>query len=279
MGGLRKAGLVTSVRGAQGGYLLSDPPEAMSVGHILRVLEGSVESGRRQAARRRAALFAAYASRLLWRELNQRVVEVLDSLTLADLSPARKRSRRRREYVITFKNWSVAGGGPMQTIYMDYAATTPLDDAVFAAMVPWLRALRQSVVAVCGARATAGGHRRSPGASGQGNRRGAVRNIFHLGRHRSAQCRRERRRWAMRGAGRGQHIVVSAIEHQAVLEAAAFLERQGFTVTRCPSDEFGVVHPESVVEAMTQRPCWLPSCMPTTKSGPFSRCERWRKGR
>ena len=38
---LRKAGLVTSSRGAQGGYALSRPPEEINVGEILRVLEGS----------------------------------------------------------------------------------------------------------------------------------------------------------------------------------------------------------------------------------------------
>ena len=40
---LRKAGIVTSVRGAQGGYKLNKDPEALSVGEILRVLEGNLD--------------------------------------------------------------------------------------------------------------------------------------------------------------------------------------------------------------------------------------------
>ena len=39
---LTKSGLVKSFRGAQGGYTLTNPPEATTVGEILRVLEGSL---------------------------------------------------------------------------------------------------------------------------------------------------------------------------------------------------------------------------------------------
>ena len=39
---LRKAGLIESIRGPSGGYLLSKPPEDITVGHILRALEGDL---------------------------------------------------------------------------------------------------------------------------------------------------------------------------------------------------------------------------------------------
>jgi len=39
---LKKAGIVTSIRGAQGGYLLAKNPEEISVGEILRALEGDL---------------------------------------------------------------------------------------------------------------------------------------------------------------------------------------------------------------------------------------------
>ncbi len=39
---LKKAGIVTSFRGAQGGYLLAKKPEEISVGEILRALEGDL---------------------------------------------------------------------------------------------------------------------------------------------------------------------------------------------------------------------------------------------
>ena len=41
---LRKAGLVTSIRGAQGGYRLARPASEISVGDVLRALEGNLEA-------------------------------------------------------------------------------------------------------------------------------------------------------------------------------------------------------------------------------------------
>lgn len=51
-------------------------------------------------------------------------------------------------------------------------------------------------------------------------------------------------------SSRGRHIVVSSIEHHAVLYAARAMERQGFTVTEVPADGNGVVQPDQVARAM-----------------------------
>ncbi|MXZ75779.1 MAG: cysteine desulfurase [Gemmatimonadetes bacterium] len=55
---------------------------------------------------------------------------------------------------------------------------------------------------------------------------------------------------AQASTNRGRHIVVSSIEHHAVLYAARAMERQGFTVTEVPADSDGVVQPKQVVRAM-----------------------------
>ena len=55
---------------------------------------------------------------------------------------------------------------------------------------------------------------------------------------------------AQASTNRGRHIVVSSIEHHAVLYAARAMERQGFTVTEVPADGDGVVQPEQVARAM-----------------------------
>lgn len=49
---------------------------------------------------------------------------------------------------------------------------------------------------------------------------------------------------------RGRHLVVSSIEHHAVLYAAKAMERQGFAVTEVPADGDGVVQPDQVARAM-----------------------------
>ena len=49
---------------------------------------------------------------------------------------------------------------------------------------------------------------------------------------------------------KGRHVIVSAIEHDAVRHAADALERDGFTVTRVGPDTRGVVHPESIEAAI-----------------------------
>ena len=50
MAKLKKAGLVTSIRGASGGYRLARPAAEVSVGDILRALEGSLKAVSRQTA-------------------------------------------------------------------------------------------------------------------------------------------------------------------------------------------------------------------------------------
>ncbi len=50
---------------------------------------------------------------------------------------------------------------------------------------------------------------------------------------------------------KGKHIIVSAIEHNSVLNSARFLERLDFEVTFLPVDEYGLVDPERLSEAIT----------------------------
>ncbi|MBS4007595.1 MAG: Rrf2 family transcriptional regulator [Clostridium sp.] len=84
---LRRAGLITSVRGAKGGYALARPPEEIKVGDVLRVLEGPIApvecvgEGNSDACGR----IAACLTRGIWERLRDRMAEVLDEITLADV--------------------------------------------------------------------------------------------------------------------------------------------------------------------------------------------------
>jgi Rrf2 family protein len=89
MVGLRRAGLVNSVRGAGGGYLLARPPLEITVAQVLETLEGPlalvdgvVERPSLDGARRAPG----GALRELWWEATQAALRVLRGVTIADLS-------------------------------------------------------------------------------------------------------------------------------------------------------------------------------------------------
>jgi len=52
---------------------------------------------------------------------------------------------------------------------------------------------------------------------------------------------------------KGNHIITTAIEHHAVLEACKFLGRRGFKITYLPVDEYGLVDPDDVKKAITDK--------------------------
>lgn len=75
---LRNAGLVKSIRGAYGGYILSKDPESITAGDIIRILEGPISP----------VDFTEEddpAKRQLWLKIRDSIAEVLDSTTLLDL--------------------------------------------------------------------------------------------------------------------------------------------------------------------------------------------------
>ncbi|MDB5085468.1 MAG: transcriptional regulator [Bacilli bacterium] len=78
---LRNAGLVKSVRGAYGGYILTKKPGDITVGDVIRVLEGPIT-----VVDQSEPEFAE-----LWEQVRDAINSVLDSSTLQDLAD-RKRS-------------------------------------------------------------------------------------------------------------------------------------------------------------------------------------------
>ncbi|MGE5552008.1 MAG: RrF2 family transcriptional regulator [Bacteroidota bacterium] len=87
MGPLRRAGLVASVRGAQGGYRLARPPGEIRVGDVMRAVEEPIAptdcvSGGGAGGCRQAPYCV---TRLLWERLRDSMIAVLDSTTLEDM--------------------------------------------------------------------------------------------------------------------------------------------------------------------------------------------------
>src|SRR3989304_5234735 len=100
-------------------------------------------------------------------------------------------------------------------VYMDNHATTPLDPRVLDAMMPYLT-----------------------------EHFGNASSLSHVfGMEASRAVDRGREQVAGR---RGRHIITTSIEHRAVFEACAFLETQGFRVTRLPVDQHALLDPDDV---------------------------------
>jgi cysteine desulfurase len=138
----------------------------------------------------------------------------------------------------------------MKRVYLDYAATTPVDPAVIKAMGPAFSELwgNPSSIHACGQDA------RSIVEEARGKVAsliGAQSNeIFFTSGGTEAD------NWALKGTAyanreRGNHIITCPIEHHAILESCDFLKEQGFSITYVPVDHLGMVDPEEIRKAMT----------------------------
>ena len=140
----------------------------------------------------------------------------------------------------------------MKRIYLDYAATTPTHPDVVKAMLPYFTNSfgNPSSIYACGqdAKEAIEGARASVAAL-IGARDEEI--IFTSGGTEADNAALKGVAYA-RG-GRGQHIITSSIEHHAILETSHFLETQGFEITYLPVDEYGMVDPDDVRRAITDK--------------------------
>ena len=96
LSGLKQGGFVESRRGAEGGYLLGRLPDTITVGQVLRYVEGT-RGGRQRHQRDSDGPFAE-----MWRLVDQAVSSVVDRTTFAEL--ARNWREQRDKYV---PNWEI----------------------------------------------------------------------------------------------------------------------------------------------------------------------------
>lgn len=137
-------------------------------------------------------------------------------------------------------------------IYLDHAATSPLRPEVLEAMLPYLTEHHgnPSSIHASGRRARQGlDEARERIAALLGARPREV--VFTSGGTESDNLALKGVAWA--ASARGRHIVTTPVEHKAVLNAAAVLERQNFEVTVVRVDRYGRVDPADVAAALTDR--------------------------
>jgi Rrf2 family protein len=88
---LCRAGLLTSHRGSEGGYVLTRPAERITVGDVLRAVNGSLSTVRGLPTEE--VSYHGVATRLpeLWQGVHAAIADVVDNTTLTDLLPPRWR--------------------------------------------------------------------------------------------------------------------------------------------------------------------------------------------
>jgi len=139
-------------------------------------------------------------------------------------------------------------------IYLDNAATTPLHPKALEAMLPFLTQrfgnpsatyaiARQAQKAIDDARKAV--------AAVLGCRAADI--VFTSGGTESVNTALKGVAFAQKKARAGNHVVTTEVEHHAVLHTANYLEQFGFEVTRLPVDRFGLVEPDDVAHAITDR--------------------------
>ena len=141
----------------------------------------------------------------------------------------------------------------MKRIYLDHAATTPVHPEVVKAMLPYFTGAfgnpssiysygQEAKVAVEKARAKVAGF---IGAKSE--------EVIFTGGGTEAD------NFALKGIAlanehKGNHLITTSIEHHAVIETCKFLERRGgFKVTYLPVDGYGLVDPQEVKKAITNK--------------------------
>ncbi len=136
-------------------------------------------------------------------------------------------------------------------VYTDNAATMPLSEQAFEAMLPFLRenyGNASSVYALARDARRALEEARKTIAAALG---ALPEEIFFTAGGTEAD------NWALKGAAearksKGSHIVISAIEHHAVLHTAEYLKKQGCELTILPVDEYGRVSAAQVESALRE---------------------------
>ena len=94
---LRKDELVVSIRGAQGGYRLARTPEEITVGDVLRSLEGGLRLIDCLEEEETCGKSCACPSRIVWKKLSDGLNAIVDSITLKDMIEEYTRGKAQGE--------------------------------------------------------------------------------------------------------------------------------------------------------------------------------------
>ena len=96
---LRRAGLIKSIKGPGGGYLLRREPGDITVGEILREFEGPVAIASCLDPKKGCARVESCVAYLLWKSLGEKIEALLNTVTLKDLLTGTIEEKKQRAKV------------------------------------------------------------------------------------------------------------------------------------------------------------------------------------
>jgi len=98
---LKIAGLIQSVRGARGGYMLTRPPSKITLKEIITVLEGQLSLVE--------CVFSGNCSRWvwcvtkdIWKEISKKVIDFLSEITLQDMVHRYRKKEHRNQKILMY---------------------------------------------------------------------------------------------------------------------------------------------------------------------------------
>lgn len=98
MAKLKRAGLVESIRGAAGGYVLARQSSEISVGDILRALEGDLKPVDCMGIRGEKCKTGDYCpTRMVWQRIDESIQSTIDSIYLNELVEDNRRMRNQQD--------------------------------------------------------------------------------------------------------------------------------------------------------------------------------------
>jgi len=144
-------------------------------------------------------------------------------------------------------------------VYLDYAATTPVDPRVLKTMLPFFSEKFGNTMSLYGlgqeAKQALEESRETISDLIKAKPEeiiftGSATESNNLALKGIALARRSFSEGGFANKNKGGHIIISQIEHPCVMESAKWLEKQGFEITRLKVDKYGQVNPDDVKKAI-----------------------------
>lgn len=164
----------------------------------------------------------------------------------------------------------------MQHIYLDHNASTPIDPAVAAAMIPFL---------ADGFGNPSSGHwAAAPAKAALEKTRGQIAAllgcamdevVFTSGGSEANNLALKGVYFARRDVG--DHIITTRVEHPAITAPCQFLERLGARITYLPVDGFGRIDPDDLIQAITPRTVLVSIMHANNEVGTIQPIEEWAR--